>query len=132
MYSRKRNTSKQCSPSIESTVITMAKDGDIIAKALCQLIEKKLIADGIDPTIAKILSGRACEVSVKATGRGAKKAAKGAKRRSAKGLNAWQKFIKTHGKKYKYVSGPRRGQVNMRAASAAFKKTPAGKRRKKK
>ena len=110
----------------------MAKDSDIIAKALCQLMEKKLILDGVEPAIAKILSGRVCEVGVKATGRGAKRVAKGSKKTAAKGLNNWQKFIKNHAKKYKYVSGPRRGQINMRAASAAFKKTPAGKRRKKK
>ena len=132
MYSRKRYTSKQCSPSIESTVINMAKDGDIVAKALCQLLEKKFIADGIDPSIAKILSGRACEVTVKASARGGKRVGRKLQKRASANLNAWQKFIKNNKNKYKYKSGKRKGQVNMKAASAAFKKTPAGKKRRKK
>ena len=129
MYFRKRNTSKQRSTSIESTVIIMAKDGDIVAKALCQLLEKKFIADGMDKDIAKIMSSRACEVGVKAAGRGVKRAGKATKKRA---LNSWQKFVKQEKNRYKYKSGKRKGQVNMKAMSAAFKKTPAGKRRKKK
>ena len=34
--------------------------------------------------------------------------------------------------KYKYKSGPRKGQINMKAMSTAFKKTPAGKKVKRK
>lgn len=112
-------------------MIIMAKAGDIYAKALCQVMERSLIAEGIEPALAKILSGKACQEGVKATGRGAKRAAKGAKKQASKGLNAWQRFIKNNKNKYKYKSGKRKGQVNMKAASAAFKKTPAGRRKKK-
>jgi len=132
MHTRASNTSKQCSPSIESTVINMAKDGDIVAKALCQLLEKKFIADGIDPSIAKIMSGRVCEVTVKASAKGGKKVGRKLASRSRQNLNAWQRFIKNNKNKFKYKSGKRKGQVNMKAASAAFKKTPAGKKGKKK
>jgi len=132
MHTRASNTSKQCSSSIESTVINMAKDGDIVAKALCQLLEKKFIADGIDPSIAKIMSGRVCEVTVKASARGGKKVGRKLASRSRQNLNAWQRFIKNNKNKFKYKSGKRKGQVNMKAASAAFKKTPAGKKGKKK
>ncbi len=110
----------------------MASDGDIVAKALCQLLEQKFIADGIDPKIAKIMSGRVCEVTVKATGRGGKKVGRKLASRSRQNLNAWQRFIKNNKNKYKYKSGKRKGQVNMKAASAAFKKTPAGKKGRKK
>ena len=107
----------------------MARESDIVAKALCQLLEKKFIADGMDKDIAKIMSSRACEVGVKATGRGIKKAGKATKKRA---LNSWQKFVKQERNRYKYKSGKRKGQVNMKAMSTAFKKTPAGKRSRKK
>ena len=47
-------------------------------------------------------------------------------------LNGWQKFVKAKKNQYKYKSGPRKGQINMKAMSKAFKKTPAGKKVKKK
>ena len=47
----------------------MAKDEDIAAKALCQLLKAGFIADGMDPAIAQILAGKACEVGVKKVGR---------------------------------------------------------------
>lgn len=109
-------------------MIFMAKDQDIIAKALCQLIEKKFIADGMDPATAKILSSKACEVSVKAVGRGAKKAGKATGKRA---LNSWQHFVKNEKNRYKYKSGKRKGQINMKAMSAAFKKKNKAKGRKK-
>ena len=97
----------------------MAKDSDIVAKALCQLLEKKFIFDGMDPAIAKIMASRACEVSIKAVGRGTKRAGKATKKRA---LNSWQKFVKQEKNRYKYKSGKRKGQINMKAMSAAFKK----------
>ena len=106
----------------------MAKESDIVAKALCQLLEKKFIADGMDKDIAKIMSSRACEVTIKKAGRGVKRAGKATKKRA---LNSWQKFVKQERNRYKYKSGKRKGQINMKAMSAAFKKTPAGRRKKK-
>ncbi len=60
--------------------------------------------------------------------RAAKKVAKKVKRP----LNSWQKYLKNHKNKHKYKSGKRKGQVDMKAASRAFKKTPAGKKAAKK
>ena len=68
----------------------MARESDIVAKALCQLLEKKFIADGMDKDIAKIMSSRACEVGVKSLGRTARKASKATKK---KALNSWQRFV---------------------------------------
>ncbi len=106
----------------------MAKEGDLIAKALCQLLEKKFIDDGMDKATAKILAGKACEGSVKAVGRGVKKAGKATGKRA---LNSWQHFVKNEKNRYKYKSGKRKGQINMKAMSAAFKKKNKAKGRKK-
>jgi len=62
----------------------------------------------------------------------ARQAVKSAKRsvRSAKKvgskvkrpLNAWQKYVKANSKKFKYKSGSKKGQINLKAMSRAFKK----------
>ena len=124
MYSRISHTSKFSSPSIESTVIYMAKDEDIAARALCQLLKAGFIADGMDPGIAQILAGKACEVGVKKVGRDLKK--EKSKRKTQ--LNSWQKFVKAKASQYKYKSGSKKGQVNFKALSRDFKK--AGKAKK--
>lgn len=83
----------------------MAKDESVIARALCQLLEADMIAQGMEPKLAKTLAGRACEVSVIRTGRaaksGAKRVAKGT-RKAAKGMSramkeANQKLRKANG-----------------------------------
>jgi len=71
-------------------VIIMATDADIAAKALCQLLKAGFIADGMDPGIAQILAGRACEVGVKKVGRDLKKEKSKRKRQ----LNDWQSLLK--------------------------------------
>jgi hypothetical protein len=86
-------------------VICMAKEESVIARALCQLLEADMIAQGMEPKLAKTLAGRACEVSVIRTGkaakRGAKRVAKGT-RKAAKGMSramkeANQKMRKANG-----------------------------------
>ena len=47
-------------------------------------------------------------------------------------LNAWQKYVKANSKKHMHKRGEKKGQVNFKSLSKAFKKTPAGKRRGKK
>jgi len=42
---------------------------DLAANALCGVMEKALIAQGISPAIAKVLAERACPPAVKAAGR---------------------------------------------------------------
>jgi len=67
----------------------LAKDESIVARALCQLLEADMIAQGMEPKIAKALSGRACEISVvragRATKKGVRKATK-ATRRAVSGM----------------------------------------------
>ena len=67
----------------------MAKDESVIARALCQLLEADMVAQGMDPKLARTLAGRACEVSVVRSGRAVKRGAGKAKRavgRTAKGM----------------------------------------------
>lgn len=83
----------------------MAKDESVIARALCQLLEADMIAQGMDPKLARTLAGRACEVGVVRSARGVKKGAqKVAKgtRKAAKGMDralkeAHQKAKKKNG-----------------------------------
>ncbi len=67
----------------------MAKEESVIARALCQLLEADMIAQGMAPELAKTLAGRACEVGVIRSGKAVKKGAVKAKRavgRTAKGM----------------------------------------------
>jgi hypothetical protein len=105
-------------------VIIMAKDEDIAARALCQLLEFGFIADGMNPAVAKILAGRACEVGVKKVSRDLKKKKAANKRK----LNSWQQYVKTNSGKYKYKTGSRKGQINLKAMSRDFKKTKRAKK----
>ena len=97
----------------------MAKDEDIAARALCQLLKAGFIADGMDPAIAQILAGKACEVGVKKVGRDLKKKKAAGKRK----LNSWQQYVKTNSAKYKYKTGSRKGQINLKAMSRDFKRS---------
>jgi hypothetical protein len=46
-------------------------------------------------------------------------------------LSDWQKYVKVNSKKprFKYKSGSKRGRVNFKALGIAFRKTPAGKKK---
>ena len=96
----------------------MAKDEDIAARALCQLLKAGFIADGMDPAIATILAGKACEVGVKKVARDVKKKKSATKKK----LNSWQQYVKTNSSKYKYKTGSKKGQVNFKALSRDFKR----------
>lgn len=56
--------------------------------------------------------------SAKGSVRSAKKVATKVKRP----LNSWQKYVKANSKKFKYKSGTKKGQINLKAMSRAFKK----------
>jgi len=43
-------------------------------------------------------------------------------------LNSWQKYVKANSNKFKYKSGSKKGQINLKAMSRAFKKTRKGKK----
>jgi hypothetical protein len=45
-------------------------------------------------------------------------------------LNSWQKYLKANSKKFIRKSGAKKGQVDFKKASRAFKKTPAGRKKK--
>jgi len=62
--------------------------------------------------------------SAKRTVASGKKVAAKAKRP----LNSWQKYVKANSKKFKYKSGTKKGQINLKAMSRAFKKTRKGKK----
>jgi len=102
----------------------MAKDEDIAARALCQLLKAGFIADGMEPGIAQILAGKACEVGVKKVARDLKKEKVKRKRQ----LNDWQKFVKAKASQYKYKTGPKKNQINLKAMSRDFKKAKRAKK----
>ena len=55
------------------------------------------------------------------------------KLKSKKKLSAWQKFVKANASKprFRYKSGAKKGKVNLKALGVAYRKTPAGKKSKK-
>ena len=46
-------------------------------------------------------------------------------------LSAWNKYVKANSKKprFRYKSGANKGKLNLRAMGIAFRKTPAGKKK---
>jgi len=99
--------------------------------ALASIIQKMLEEKGVQSDIAEGLAKGG--VGLGAGGLRIQKAAeKQTKIEGKRALNGWQKFVKAKKNQYKYKSGPRKGQINMKAMSRAFKKTPAGKKVKKK
>jgi hypothetical protein len=99
--------------------------------ALAAIIQNMLEEKGVQSDLAEGLAKGG--VGLGAGGLRIQKAAeKQAKVETKRALNGWQKFVKAKKNQYKYKSGPRKGQINMKAMSRAFKKTPAGKKVKKK
>lgn len=103
-------------------MITMAKDADIIARALCQLLEADMIAKGMDPATAKVLAGRACQVSVVRAGRGAKKGAKAVVRGTRKAAKGMGRAMKEANAKLRKANGElRKGKTQADVARLAHK-----------
>ena len=100
----------------------MAKEESVVARALCQLLEADMIAQGMEPALAKTLAGRACEVSVVRAGRGAKKGAKAVAkgtRRAAKGMS---RAMKEANAKMRKANGQlRKGKTQADVARLAHK-----------
>ena len=119
-------------------MITMVskKNQDLVETALEQLIVAGFQSRGMEPQEAQ-LAGRATMIGLgvvdkaigsaqktqRAVGRTVKKSAK-------RELNSWQKYVKANKNKNKYKSGSKKGQVNFKALSKAFKKTPGGRKKK--
>jgi len=98
--------------------------------ALAAIIQQMLEEKGVQTDIAEGLAKGG--VGLGSGGLRIQRAAeRQTKKESKRALNGWQKFVKAKSNKYKYKSGKKKGQVNFKAMSAAFKKTPAGRRKKK-
>jgi len=112
------------------------KNQELVETALEQLIVAGFQSRGMEPQEAQ-LAGRATMIGLgvvdkaigsaqktqRAVGRTVKKTAK-------RELNDWQKYVKANSSKNKYKSGSKKGQVNFKAMSRAFKKTPKGRKKK--
>ena len=100
----------------------MAKEESVVARALCQLLEADMVAQGMEPALAKTLAGRACEVSVVRAGRGVKKGARKAAttvRKAARGLG---RAMKEANRKLRTKSGKlRKGKTQADVARLAHK-----------
>lgn len=100
----------------------MAKDESVVARALCQLLEFDMVAQGMDPKLAKVLAGRACEVTVVRGGRAVKKGAKKAARGTRKGAKNMGKAMKEANKRLRTKSGKlRKGKTQADVARLAHK-----------
>lgn len=87
-------------------MITLAVD-DLTARALCGVMEKALIAEGIAPTVAKTLAERACKPAVKA---GVRKVGKASKQGQRKIKSAYSRaFAQVKGKYMKKTGGWKKG-----------------------
>ena len=113
------------------------KNQKLVEDALEQLIVAGFQSRGMEPQEAQ-LAGRATMIGLgvidKAVGAGQRSqraVGKSVKKTAKRELNSWQKYVKANKNKHKYKSGSKKGQVNFKALSRAFKKTPAGRRKKK-
>lgn len=83
----------------------MARDESVVARALCQLLEADMIAQGMDPKLAATLAGRACEVGVVRSARGAKKGAKKVVKGTRKAAKGMSRALKEANEKAKKKNG---------------------------
>ena len=81
-----------------------------------------MIAKGMDPQLAKTLAGRACEVGVVRTAKGAKKTAGRVKRRVGKTAKGMGKALRLANKKARKANGEfRKGYDQKRVMQMAHK-----------
>ena len=103
-------------------MITMAKDESVVARALCQLLEADMVAQGMEPALAKTLAGRACEVSVVRAGRGAKKGAKAVAKGTKRAAKGMRRAMKEANAKMRKANGQlRKGKTQADVARLAHK-----------
>ena len=55
-----------------------------------------------------------------------------AKKKKKRKLSAWNKYVKANSSKprFRYKSGKKKGMINLKKMAVAFRKTPAGKKKK--
>ena len=111
----------------------MATKTEIVENALVQLFAAALVDKGLSKSEANTMA-KATLIGLKQVDKAVVQAdamimtdVKKVKRK----LNSWQKYVKANKNKFKYKSGSRKGQINLKAMSRAFKKTQAGRRKKK-
>ena len=114
----------------------MADVQKILETALQQLIAAGLEQKGMSKGEAQILSKAAIiglekvdEVLVAADDEAVRLRKIGVKKLKRK-LNPWQKYVKANSRQFKFKSGSKKGQVDFKKMSRAFKKTPAGRKKK--
>ena len=115
----------------------MADVQKILENALQQLIAAGLEQKGMSKGEAQILS-KAAIIGLDKVDKGlvaADNEAKSIIRSNVpvvkRKLNSWQKYVKANSKQFRFKSGVKKGQVDFKKMSRAFKKTPAGRRKKK-
>lgn len=100
----------------------MARDESVVARALCQLLEADMIAQGMDPKLAATLAGRACEVGVVRSARGVKKTAVKAKKKVGKTAKNMKKALEEANKRARKQNGDfRKGFDQKKLMSLAHK-----------
>ena len=114
----------------------MADVQKILENALQQLIAAGLEQKGMSKGEAQILS-KAAIIGLDKVDKGlvaADNEAKSIIRANVpvvkRKLNAWQKYVKANSRQFKFKSGAKKGQVDFKKMSRAFKKTPAGRKKK--
>tara|TARA_R100000963_G_C4598723_1_gene73255 strand:+ start:137 stop:484 length:348 start_codon:yes stop_codon:yes gene_type:complete len=111
------------------------KKQDLVETALEQLIVAGFQSRGMEPAEAQ-LAGRATMIGLgvvdkglAAQQRGQRKLGRGIKKVAKRELNDWQRYVKRNSKNHKFKSGTKKGQVNFKALSRAFKKTKKGRKK---
>lgn len=81
-----------------------------------------MVANGMEPALAKTLAGRACEVSVVRAGRGAKKGAKAIAKGTKKAAKGMARSMKEANAKLRKANGElRKGKTQADVARLAHK-----------
>lgn len=108
----------------------------IIETALTQLIAAGLQEKGMNKAEAQVMS-KAAMIGLKQVDKGigvlddeADRLTGIAVKKIKRKLNPWQKYVKANSKQFKFKSGAKKGQVDFKKMSRAFKKTPAGRKKK--
>lgn len=111
------------------------KNQDLVEKALEQLIVAGFQSRGMEPAEAQ-LAGRATMIGLGVVDKGLalqqkgqRRVGKSVKKIGKRQLNDWQRFVKANSSKHKYKSGKKKGQINLKAMSRAFKKTKKGRKK---
>ena len=106
----------------------MADVQKILENALQQLIGAGLEQKGMSKGEAQILSKAAIiglakvDKTIVEAEAERDRIVKAQKPKVKRKLNSWQKYVKANSKNFKYKSGVKKGQINLKAMSRAFKK----------